>query len=186
MTASRNIRWQSLLRDFLTAEISEDTSYATPERKYIHMDLIIPGHCMSEEKIGNVWAFVDSSGSIDNDEMNQFLTQLYRISKEFQSVLNIAYWDTEVTDVYKGIANKNDILNCVPHHSGGTDINCIYNWMKNNHVNPDVMLILTDGYFGKINTESFKKSFARKTVLVLSPQAEIDSDMKKIGRIASL
>ncbi|MBR3439117.1 MAG: hypothetical protein IKH13_06420, partial [Clostridia bacterium] len=123
ITKSKIIKWQTLLRGYLVEEISDDVSYTTPERKYIHMDLILPGHSLSESKIEEIWAFVDSSGSISHNELEQFLTQLYRISKEFKCIINICYWDTSVTDVYKKLTKEEDILKSVPHHSGGTDIN---------------------------------------------------------------
>lgn len=183
---TKKIKWQSLLRDFLTDETSEEVSYATPERKYIHMGLIIPGYGSREEKIEEIWAFVDSSGSVGNNEMSQFLTQLYRIAKEFKCIFNICYWDTEVTDVYMKIERENKIFESIPHHSGGTNINCVYSWIKENNIRPDVMLILTDGYFGALNNGVFIPSLAKKTILVLSGNIPVCEDMRRMGRIARL
>ena len=183
---SRQIKWQVLLKDFLTEEIEEETSYATPERKYIHMDLIIPGYGTREERLEEVWAFVDSSGSIGNSEISQFLTQLYRIAKEFKCVFNICYWDTKVTDIYKKITNEKEIFNSLPKHSGGTDINCVYRWLGENKVKPDVMLILTDGYFGTLESTYFNNSLKQKTILVLSDDITVNENMKKIGKITRL
>ena len=186
LTDSKKIKWQTLFRNFFTEEMSDESSYTTPERKYIHMDLIIPGHSLSDERLEEVWAFVDSSGSIGSHEMEEFLTQLYRISKEFKCIFNICYWDTEVTDVYKKIARENDILKSIPRHSGGTDINCVYKWLKDNRVKPDVMLILTDGYFGLLDKNNFIPSLAKKTILVLSGSIAEDDEMKRMGKITRL
>ena len=183
---SRKLNWKTLLRDFLTQEIGDDASYSTPERKYLHMDLILPGHSLTEEKVEEIWAFVDSSGSIGQNEMGQFLTQIYRISKEFKCIFNICYWDTRVTDVYKKILKEDDILKCLPKHSGGTDINCVYDWLAATKVKPDIMLILTDGYFGPLNTPAFRPSLGKKSILVLSSNIGVNDDMKRIGKIAKL
>lgn len=186
LTESRRIKWQKLLREYFVEDLTDEASYTTPERKYIHMDLILPGYGQTEERIEEIWAFVDSSGSIGKDTMEQFLTQLYRISKEFSCTMNICYWDTEVTDVYKKILDKDDILKSLPQHYGGTDINCVYRWLKENKVRPDVMLILTDGYFGSLNNNSFIPSLRKKTILVLSKPVPANEDMKRIGKITSL
>ena len=186
LVESKKIKWQVLLKDFLIEEINEETSYSTPERKYIHMDLIIPGYGTQEEKLEEIWAFVDSSGSIGSNEMSQFLTQLYRISKEFHCVINICYWDTEVTDVHKKIANEKDIFNSLPKHSGGTDINCVYRWIKENKVKPDVMLVLTDGFFGELGQQYYNRTLSQKTILVLSGNIQVTESMKHIGKIARL
>ncbi|MBO4228920.1 MAG: hypothetical protein J5938_01030 [Clostridia bacterium] len=186
LTESKRIKWQTLLRDFFVEELSDESSYTTPERKYLHMDIILPGYGRSEEKIEEVWAFVDSSISIGKDAMEQFLTQLYRIAKEFKCIFNICYWDTKVTDVYRKIRKEDDILKSLPRHSGGTDINCVYRWLKDNKVRPDIMLILTDGYFGSLDSSLFVRSLGKKTILVLSGSIPVNDDMKRIGRITKL
>lgn len=186
LTESKKLPWQKLLKDFFTEEISDDASFTTPERKYIHMDLILPGHCLTDTVIEEVWAFVDSSGSISKNEMEEFLTQLYRISKEFKCKFNICYWDTKVTDVYKNILKESDIIKCLPKHSGGTDINCVYEWMKVNHVRPEIMLILTDGYFGTVQDKNFLSRYRKKTIMVLNSDIRITDEMNKIGKITRL
>ena len=186
LVESKRIKWQTLLRDFFVEELSDESSYTTPERKYIHMDLILPGYGQSDEKIEEIWAFVDSSGSVGKNEMEQFLTQLYRIAKEFKCVFNICYWDTQVTDVYKKILKEDDILKSLPQHSGGTDINCVYRWIKDNKVRPDVMLILTDGYFGSLDRSLFVPSLGKKTILVLSGTIPTNDDIKRMGKITRL
>ena len=186
LTESKTIKWQKLLKDMLQTDVSDDVSYTTPERKYIHMDLILPGHGPTDDKLEEIWAFVDSSGSISKDELSQFLTQLHRIVKEFGCITNICYWDTEVTDTYLKIKTEKDILKCTPKHSGGTDINCVYEWIRDNKVKPDVMLILTDGYFGKLETDAYLPKYKKKTVLVLSSDISIDANMRRIGKITRL
>lgn len=186
LTDSKKLDWRRLLKDFLSQEIGDDASYTTPERKYLHMDLILPGHCLTEETVEEIWAFIDSSGSVGHDAIAEFLTQLYRIGREFKCIFNICYWDTAVTEVYKKVRREADILKCIPHHSGGTDINCVYQWIQDNRVKPDVMLILTDGYFGKLTTPAFKQSFGKKTILVLNSDVMINEDMRTIGKIAKL
>ena len=187
LAESRYLPWKRLLKDFLMDKASDDVSYATPERKYLHMDLILPGHGETEETLENIWAFVDSSGSVGKDEMSEFLTQLYRIMKEFHCRMNLAYWDTKVTDIYKNIKGEQNILNSLPHHSGGTDINCVYRWIAENKVKPDVMVILTDGYYGTLQESNRIPSLRKKTILVLSKRgATINEEMKKLGKVTKL
>ncbi|MBO4280354.1 MAG: hypothetical protein J5872_00710 [Lachnospiraceae bacterium] len=178
--------WRVLMRDFLDAEIKDDVSYATPERKYLHMDLILPGHPTEDEELEELWAFVDSSGSIGKERMDIFLTQLYRISKEFQCIINLCFWDTKVTDVYRKVRGEKNLLKCVPTHSGGTDVNCIYDWIAANKVRPEVMLILTDGEFGPLDPKRFLPYLRRNTLLVLSEEIDPTDDMKRMGKVAWL
>lgn len=184
LVATKKLPWRKLLYDFLQEKEDDESSYFTPERKYIHMDLIVPGIGKKDDDLGEIWAFIDSSGSIGGDELSQFMTQLYRVAKEFECTFNIAFWDTEVTDVYKGITKKEDILKCMANHSGGTNINCVYDYLKDNHIKPEVMIILTDGYFGTLLNPD--KKLKEKTILVLSEESADIPDNNDIGRLAKL
>ncbi len=185
-TESRRLDWRTLLRSFLEEELSEDSSYITPERKYLHMDLILPGHSREELLAEEIWAFVDSSGSVGTAELEQFLTQLDRIAREFKCMLHLCYWDTQVTDVYRKIRRSDKIWECLPRHSGGTDINCVYRWLRQERIRPQVMLILTDGYFGSLKEDCFLPALKRNTILVLSGNIAENEQMRRIGKIARL
>lgn len=180
------INWKRLLKNFLQTDINDEISYTTPERKYIHMDLILPGYGPSEEKIDSIWTFIDSSGSVSHEELELFLSQIYYIAKEYGCITNICYWDTKVTDTYLNITKYSDIEKCTPKHSGGTDINCVYEWLIENKIKPDVMIILTDGYFGDIKPYIPLNRYAKKTIMVLSSNIEIDDNMKSFGKVTRL
>ena len=178
--------WKRLLRDFLTEERDDDTSYATPERKYIHMDLILPGHGLTEGSVREIWTFVDSSGSISAHEIEAFLSELYHLIRGLRCTLHIAYWDTSVTDVYRNIDSVAKLRECMPKHSGGTNINCVYQWIEDNKIKPDVLLILTDGWFGVLMDRYRKRKLRDRTILVLSNDRADLLKMREIGRPAVL
>ncbi|MBR6897832.1 MAG: hypothetical protein IKN24_06650 [Lachnospiraceae bacterium] len=184
ITQTRKLPWHKLLFEFLSMRETDESSYYTPERKYIHMGMVVPGTARSEDELGEIWAFVDSSGSIGSNELKQFMTQLYRIAKEFHCIFHIAFWDTKVTDVYKNVTDREKILKCAPRHSGGTDINCVYRYIREEKLKPAVMIILTDGYFGEV-TENVG-SLRKKTILVVSEDGARFDNNNKVGRLAQL
>ena len=186
LVAAKPLDWRKILKDFLSEAQSDETSYATPERKYLHMELILPGHGMEEGgDLDSVWAFVDSSGSVGQDALNSFLTELYRITKDFGCVMNIAYWDTEVTDVYTKLRNHKQVLTAQPKHSGGTDINCVYRYIQEKKLKPLVALILTDGYFGVPDPVLKKCLNPHKTILLLCNDS-VNPIYKTVGRVCRL
>lgn len=186
MGQHKPLPWKRLLRDFMVEVVDDETSYATPERKYIHMDLILPGHGLTEGGVTELWTFVDSSDSIGNEEMSRFLSELYHLIRGFQCVLNIAYWDTSVTEVYRKVDTIARLKQALPRHSGGTNINCVYRWIEENKVKPDVMVILTDGDFGVLNDQYKPNRFRKKTILVLSDDRSNRPGMREIGKVAVL
>lgn len=118
------------------------------------MGLVVSGWGLYEtEKLPDIWAFIDSSGSIVDDTINEFLAQLYIISKELGVTLNIAYWDVSVTDVYKDVKNSDEVGKCIPHSSGGTDAE-------------NILLVFTDGCFYKVPDSKVGK-MKEKTIVVL-------------------
>ena len=59
---------------------------------------------------------------------------------------SVFYRDYAVAELQK----MKNIEKCIPRHCGGTDVNCIYKYLKENRIKPNVMLIFTDGYFDRI------------------------------------
>lgn len=180
---SRRLPWKRLLKRFLEEENYEDSSYDTPERKYLHMDMILPGTNISgEDRLNDVWAFIDCSGSIEADEMQAFREELYTICKGFNATVNIAYWDTEIRDLYEGV-NADNLSECIPHYSGGTEPTCIYMFLRENHIDPKVLIILSDGGFDRIDDYYCKRN-RNKTIFVLTEGST--SDYSYIGKVARL
>ena len=188
LTESKKLNWKLLLRDFLEEGASDESSYFTPERKYLHMDLIIPGPEERREELGEVWAFIDDSGSISKNELDQFLTQLYRIMKDVGGRMNVAFWNTKVDAVYSNITDQKKLMEVVPKGSGGTNASCVYEYMKNNHIRPEVLILLTDGCFAPVSENLVTKSMRKKTIVVLSDNRfrNDDSYLNALGKIASL
>jgi len=186
LTKGKALNWKNILKSFVMQKQSDDVSYATPERKYIHMDLIIPGHSNDDDYPDEVWAFIDTSGSISQEQLHSFLRQMYVIIKECKCVLNIAYWDTSVTEVYRKIKNEKELLKAMPLHSGGTNINCIYDWMRENRVEPDIMVILTDGYYGKLKDNYCTSKNRARTIQVLNSDIEVDENIRVVGKVTRL
>ena len=184
---SKKLPWKVLLREYLEDGEYDEYSYFTPERKYIHMDLILPGPGERTSELGEIWAFIDDSGSITPDEMGEFLTQLYRILKEFSGTMHVAFWNTVVDATYRNIQNYKDIDHIKPKGSGGTDINCVYDYIEKNNIRPEVMLILTDDYYGAINESHIRKALKQNTIVVLTKSGDRNTEIaKKIGKVASL
>ena len=175
--------WNKLLCEFLSEQEDEESSYMTPERKYIHMDLIVPG-TGREDELGNIWAFIDSSGSIEKYDLEQFITQLCRITKEFNCCFNIAFWDDAVSAVYRNVKTAGQLLKCIPHSRGGTNINCIYSYLNKERIRPDVMLVLTDGYYGELTEKPGK--LVKNTILVISEGGCRKGSENGIGKLATL
>ena len=180
----KRMPWKRILKRFLMESEGDETSYDHPERKYLHMEMILPGAGAESisSKLDNIWAFIDTSGSISEEEMNSFVSQLYQICRQFDSTMNIGFWDTSMHEVYTNVSDK-DIAKCATGYSGGTDVNAVYDFLDKNKIDPRVMMILTDGCFDPPDPVRTRK-LKGKTIMVLS--YETSEDLGHMGRIARL
>ncbi len=180
----KRLPWKIILKRFLREYETKEVSYDHPERKYLHMDMILPGEGRDPEDftLENVWAFIDSSGSISSEDSARFITELYHICKQFHATINIGYWDVKMHEVYQNVTDKN-ILEAVPSHFGGTDAEAVYDYLDQNKVKADVILILTDGYFYPVPLERTKR-YRNKTIVVLSEYGT--EPQYELGKIAKL
>ena len=181
-TKPKYLPWDSLLREYLQENEADDSSYLKPERKYLHMGMIVPGADPDENDLGEIWAFIDTSGSISQETVMEFLTQLRQILSSYTCSLNLAYWDSSIGDVYKDIQKKEDLLKCKTYWGGGTDVACVYKYIEENRIRPYLMLILTDGDFDDM--PMIPGSLRNSTIMVLSE--DCGRNMSRYGKVAVL
>ena len=181
---AKDLSWKRLLKRFLLENEEPDVSYDHPERKYLHMDMILPGEGIEQNRnhMDDVWAFIDTSGSISEKEKNEFITQLYRICKQFETRVNIGYWDVQMHEIYENVS-KEELVNAGSGYCGGTDANAVYDFLDENKPKASVILILTDGYFNAVKEQRIKP-YRKKTIVVVSESG--DCSCSTMGTIAKL
>ena len=146
------IDWKELLRSFLTNTNSdrEVSSWRRPNRRWIHQDVYLPS--IVSESAGDLVLAIDRSGSIGTQETQAMLGTLAKICKDTKpSKVYIAYWDTAVNDpveVYEQHELENIISSTKPRGGGGTDPRCIPAFLKEKKINPEAVVVLTDGAVG--------------------------------------
>ena len=123
----------------------------------------LPGHQPISKP--NVWIFVDASGSITDEEFNQFMSEVYHISKEVSDV-KVITWDTEVTGEY-GLKDRNAISKIKFRGGGGTTFTPIIKQYLKKIMPSDVVIVLTDGYWYDVEeSEKILKKINAYKVLV--------------------
>ena len=178
------LMWKRLLKRFLREKETENVSYDHPERKYLHMDLILPGEGRETEDtlLEDVWAFIDTSGSISEEQNRKFLSQLYHICREFKAKVNIGYWDTVMREVYMDVSDTK-VAESTSMFSGGTNAGAVYDFLEAEKIKASVILILTDGCFERISRGRVEP-YRKKTIVVLSQEGKYHcAEMGTIARL---
>ena len=144
------IDWREMLRVFLTNYNSdrEKSSWRRPNRRWIHQDIYLPS--LVSESAGKLVIGVDTSASIYS-KVSWFLAQVVKIVKDTNpESIELVYWDTEIvrSEIYKQEELENILSSTVPRGGGGTDPTCVPKYIKNKNINPQCVVMFTDGYVG--------------------------------------
>ena len=139
------VPWYKYLRRYLSNIMQDDTSFDTPDKNHIYRKMILPGPYEDENYIEDILFLIDTSGSISEEDLNNFLFQAYNICKDFEANGKVIFFDSIVQEVFD--INKEN-LNKLPLYGGeGTDVNVALKYVKDKKLKYSCILVLTDGYF---------------------------------------
>jgi len=96
----------------------------------------------------DVVVFIDMSGSISDKQAQAFLGEIGGMMNSFDGYkVHVCSFDTEVYNPQDfNSDNMDSIENYEPQGGGGTDFNCIFNYLKENAIEPKRLIVFTDGY----------------------------------------
>ena len=155
MTAPK-MNWRELLRMQLESTIKSDFTWMRASRRGWHMDAVMPG--MKNDELIDIAIGIDASGSIDNQMLRDFLSETQGIMDQFQSYkIHIFTFDT---GVYNPAQYNSDNLDAICDYEvkggGGTDFDAIFNYLKEEQIEPKRLVVFTDGYpFGSWGDELY-------------------------------
>ena len=143
------VDWREQLREFVnsTCKNKDRTSWKRPHKRYIGQDIYMPS--MIGEAIGQVVIGIDTSGSIGDKELNEFLTEVVAICDDVSpSSIELLYWDTCVAghETYNQGNYKGLVQSTKPAGGGGTRVGCVNEYIKDKRIQPEAVIVLTDGY----------------------------------------
>ena len=143
------VNWREQLRDFVNATCrnKDRTSWKRPHKRFIGQDIYMPS--MIGETIGKIVVGIDTSGSIGDKELNEFLTEVVAICDDVSpSSIELLYWDTHVAghETYNQGDYNALVQTTKPAGGGGTHVGCVNQYIKDKRIEPEAIIILTDGY----------------------------------------
>jgi predicted metal-dependent peptidase len=145
------VNWREVLRDFVkaTCHAKDASSWRKVNRRYLSTGTYMP--TLIGEKVGHLVVAIDTSGSIGGPELAEFLSEVKGIAEEVNpEVVDLLYWDCEVAghETYSG-STASDIPNSTkPRGGGGTSPSCVSTYLKEKNIQPECVIVLTDGYVG--------------------------------------
>ena len=145
------VNWREMLREFVksTCHAKDTSSWRRVNRRFLSMGTYMPS--LIGEKVGHLVIAVDTSGSVGQEELSEFLTEVRGIAEEVKpSQVDLIYWDSEVAAHEEYSEHMvSDIINSTkPKGGGGTSPSCVSEYLKAKAIEPECIIVLTDGYVG--------------------------------------
>ena len=150
------VDWREVLREFVkaTCNAKDTSSWRRVNRRYLSSDIYMPS--LIGERVGHLVIGIDTSGSVGNKELAEFLSEVQSIAKDVHpDKVDLIYWDGEVAGHEEYSASQVDSIidSTKPAGGGGTDPTCVMEYMKEKAIKPEAIIMLTDGYIGNWGDE---------------------------------
>jgi predicted metal-dependent peptidase len=147
------ISLHDILKEYLSTSLFEKhTTFARPNRKFIHSGLYLPGSKKSDELI-EVYIALDSSSSVSLEEYKKFLGIISEVCEGFYEYkVTIIPFDKFVKEEHIiSFDSFNEIIDeklFIPKSDGGTNFNEVIRYLKKSDIREyNLLLVLSDGEF---------------------------------------
>src|SRR6185369_15533391 len=139
------IDWKKELKRYIQ-EIFDKTKYKMPYRRFIHGQEYLTGPVRRGEEIKDVVVGIDTSGSIDKEMINEFLTEVAGIIQAYRiQNLYVLSVDDKIRTVNKFKNPRNlKTLDVQIKGGGGTDFIPVFDWIDANCKNFSILVYITD------------------------------------------
>ena len=133
--------WRMLLARYMTQVARDDYSYTRPSRR--EGEMIMPSLRSSQ---ANITVVLDTSGSVSNEELNEFLSEINTLKTQLRASITLHACDTELSKDGPWFFEAWEEFKLPQqfHGGGGTDFRPIFEWIKLQGKAPDMLLYFTD------------------------------------------
>jgi predicted metal-dependent peptidase len=137
------VDWRELLRRSWSETSPADYSWMRPNRRHLWQGLYLPG--ITREGVGEIGIAVDCSGSVSARLLSLFEAEIRSILEgQRPERVHVLYFDTCVHRVDVYVAGQQIRLD--PAGGGGTDFRPCFEWVAEHHLQPQMLVFLTDLY----------------------------------------
>ena len=142
------IDWREVLREFITATCvgSDYSTYARPNRRYLSSGRYMPSGI--SERVEELVIAIDTSGSIGQPALTKFLSEVQGVVSNVKpEKVRLLYWDTSVcaNEEYDETNMERLVESTKPKGGGGTDVNCVTQYMQDKRISAQAVIVFTDG-----------------------------------------
>jgi len=144
------VDWKEAMRDFIKVAIrgGDESTWRRPNRRMLASNLIMPN--TESRKAKTIAIGVDASGSIGGELLSMFMSEFNAICEEVTpECVELLYWDSHVAkhETYRDAEVANAVKSTKPAGGGGTEPDCVPKYLIEKRIEPQCVVMLTDGHF---------------------------------------
>lgn len=137
------VPWEDVLKRFCMRQVRSDRSFARPARRHLHQGVYMPGE--SGVGMGDILIAVDQSGSVSQDELTRFCTEMTAIKEDARPHhMHVLYFAHTV--MKHDVFTEDEPVIIAPNGTGGTAFSPIFAYALEHGIDPDCCVVLTDLY----------------------------------------
>ena len=136
------LNWRQLLHQYIKQRSSDDYDWMRPDRRLLQYGVYYPS---SKSELLKIAVAVDTSGSVSDEQLNEFLAEIRNILQSFSSFsARLLACDAAVHADMIAVHDSDfgSFLKCLSG-SGGTDFRPVFSKIDDDP--PEVLVYLTDG-----------------------------------------
>ena len=136
------VPWRDVLREFIRVLAKDDYCWSRPNRRYAHTGFMLPS--LHSERMGRLAIGVDTSGSIDDEILRVFASEIQAALDECQPErIDVIYCDARVQSTEEYVPGDAVTLkNC--KGGGGTKFEPVFQHIEDFEEPPVALIYLTD------------------------------------------
>lgn len=134
------IPWQRLLRDWIESKIKEDFNWMQRDSRIL--EYYFPSLYTEEEEIGYIVIAIDTSGSIQQELLNNFISEINSLRKVFKFKTLILSCNTDIQSEQE--FNENEEIKVKLKGGGGTKFSPVFKKVEELKKKPIGLLYFTD------------------------------------------
>ena len=170
------VSWHDILRRFIGGENTEDYSFRKPHKKiYYNYGMVAP----SAEKIGvgDIVVACDTSGSVSNDELSEFLGEIKAISEDMlPTSVTIISCDSRIRNVTR-YEQGEEIKTLNVSGRGGTCVQPVFKYLEEENIEFDTLVYMSD-----LHIWDYQKYFD-KPLLWVGTKNDTYHNKPKVGEV---
>jgi len=172
------MNWKELLQKYIMSVLPQDWTYTKPSKRAQAAGFYMPS--IVKETV-DIIVGVDSSGSIDDKEYAQFLSEIFAMTKAVNNLrATVLICDAAISQVVEIDNSFDPNVHIAGRGYGGTSCVPVFKWIhEEKSENVKLLVYLTDGYIDEPHEVIYSSGYP--VLWIVTPKGSVDFLKKNIG-----